>query len=103
MMNGHQSASSLVSPYTAFTEEASDQGSKTFTAGQRYLGELSGLSAKTVQRLEQRLEEFRLVEITRPNLPGYHTYSLLSLRLDDTTSGQGDLTLGHYTFLNIRP
>ena len=62
-----------------------------------------GLSAKTVQRLEQRLEEFRLVEITRPKLPGYHTYTLLSLRLDDTTSGQGDLTLGHYTFLNIRP
>jgi hypothetical protein len=34
MMNGHQSTSSLLSLYTAFTEEASNQGSETPTAGQ---------------------------------------------------------------------
>jgi hypothetical protein len=39
-MNGHESTSSLLSLYDAMTEEASNQGSEVFKAGQPYLGEL---------------------------------------------------------------
>ena len=95
MTNGHGSTSSLLFLYDAMTEEASNQGSETFTAGQPHLGELSGLSAKTVQRLEPLFEEFGVVQITRPKMRGHHTYKLLSLGQGAPTLGQEDLTLGH--------
>jgi len=95
MTNGRGSTSSLLSLYDAMTEEASNQSSETFTAGQPHLGELSGLSAKTVQRLEPLFEEFGVVQITRPKMRGHHTYKLLSLGQGVSTLGQEDLTLGH--------
>jgi hypothetical protein len=95
-MNGHESTSSLLSLYAAMTEEASNQQSEVFTAGQPYLGELSGLSAKSVQRLERLLEEFGVVEIVRPKLRGHHAYKLLSF-------GQDGLTLGHRRFRGSCP
>ena len=87
-MNGHESTSSLLSLYDAMTEEASNQESEVFTVGQPYLGALSGLSARTVQRLEPLLEEFGVVQIQRPKLRGHNTYKLI-------TFGQGVVTLRH--------
>jgi hypothetical protein len=94
-MNGHESISSLLSLFAAMTEEASNKRSEIFTAGQPYLGELAGLSAKSVQRLEPLLEEFGVVQITRPKLRGHHTYQLLSFGQGVSTFRHNDLTLGH--------
>jgi hypothetical protein len=94
-MNGHESTSSLLSLYDAFTEQASNEGKETFTAGQPYLGTLAGLSVRTVQRLEPLLEEFGMVEIHRPKLRGHNTYTLLAFGQDVATFGQDGLTLRH--------
>jgi hypothetical protein len=102
-MNGHESTSSLLSLYDAMTEEASNQGSEVFKAGQPYLGELSGLSAKSVQRLERLLEEFGVVRIERLKLHGHHTYTLLAFGQGVSTLGQDDLTLGHGRFRGSCP
>jgi hypothetical protein len=102
-MNGHESTSSLLSLYDAMTEEASNQGSEVFKAGQPYLGELSGLSAKSVQRLERLLEEFGVIQIERPKLRGHHTYTLLAFGQDVSTLGHNDLTLGHGRFRGSCP
>ncbi len=87
-MNGHESTSAMLGIYDALTEIASNEGSESFKAGQPYIGELAGLSARTVRRLEPVLEGFGIVSIFRPPLRGHHTYTLLSL-------GQGVPTLGH--------
>jgi hypothetical protein len=87
-MNGHERTASLLSLYDALTEEASNQQSEVFTAGQPYLGELAGISARTVQRLEPLLVEFGVLEIDRPKLRGHNSYKLLAF-------GQGDVTLRH--------
>lgn len=74
--------------YDALTEIASNEQAESFKAGQPYIGELAGLSARTVRRLEPVLEGFGIVSIFRPPLRGHHTYTLLSF-------GQGVPTLGH--------
>jgi hypothetical protein len=94
-MNGHESTSSVLSLYAAMTEEASNQESEVFAAGQPYLGELSGLSARSVRRLERLLEEFGVIEIKRPNLRGHHTYKLLAFGQEVPTLGHNGPTLGH--------
>jgi hypothetical protein len=94
-MNGHESTSSLLSLYDAMTEEASNQGSEVFRAGQPYLGELAGLSPRSVRRLERLLEEFAVVEIQRPKLRGHNTYKLLAFGHGVPTLGHNGLTLGH--------
>jgi hypothetical protein len=88
-MNGHESTSATLSLYDALTEIASNEGVESFKAGQPYIGEIAGLSARTVRRLETILEEIGAVTIFRPPLRGHHTYTLLSL-------GQGGLTLGQH-------
>ena len=94
-MNGHESTSSLLSLYDAMTEEASNQESEVFTAGQPYLGALSGLSARTVQCLEPLLEEFGVVQIQRPKLRGHNTYKLIAFGQGVVTLRHNDLTLRH--------
>jgi hypothetical protein len=78
LMNGDGRVQALLCLYNAMAEVASDTESETFTAGQPYPGQLAGMSARNVQRLEPLLEEFGLVRIIRPKLRGHNTYTLLA-------------------------
>ena len=98
-MNGHESTASVLSLYDALTEIASDYQSETFTAGQPYIGEKAGMSAKNVSRHERSLEEFGLIRIDRPKMRGHHTYTILSLNGHSVPAyGQDVPTLGHRRF-----
>jgi hypothetical protein len=87
-MNGAEASSAVLSIYDALTEIASNEGAETFKAGQPYIGEIAGLSARSVRRLEPILDEIGVVSIFRPPLRGHHTYTLLSLGHNGLTLGQ---------------
>lgn len=93
-MNGHESTSAALSLYDALTEIASNEEAETFKAGQPYIGTLSGLSARTVRRIEPILEQVGVVAIERPRMRGHHTYTLLAQGQGVLSQGQGVPTLG---------
>jgi|GEM_PF-4138387 len=97
-MNGESTTAALLSLYDALTEIASNEGSESFAAGQPHIGELAGMSARNVRRLEPILEEIGVVRITRPKVRGHHTYSLLSFGQSVPSFGQSVPSLGQSEF-----
>jgi hypothetical protein len=102
-MNGDESTAALLSLYDALTELASNESKESFTAGQPYIGEIAGMSARNVRRLEHFLEEFGLVAIERPRLRGHNTYTLLAIGHNVPTIGQSVPTLGQHGVSSLCP